>query len=137
SLRSFLLLNWFAFLVPVIGLFLLGGFVKNMDLSPSYFVIVLPPLVVLIAMGLDAVPREASVALGMLLVLTMAFYDFRALDDKSFGIYDAFERIERKDFDPTKDLILVNVPKHVGRSVLFYNKGLPASTLGGFDSVAE
>src|SRR5690606_37776442 len=73
SLRAFLLFQWVAFVVPLLGLFFLGGFVQGFRLTPEMLLIILPALTVLMAMGIDAAPKEGALALGLLLILAMVY----------------------------------------------------------------
>ncbi|MGI8907451.1 MAG: glycosyltransferase family 39 protein [Candidatus Sumerlaeaceae bacterium] len=138
SLRAFLLFQWFTFLVPALGIMLMGSVLPGLRLTPEMFIIVLPPLIVLIAMGIDAAPRNLIVSLGLLLVLGMANYDVRTLSDRGYGIKQAFELIRKEvKFDPAKDAILYTAPKQIRRSVEQYRNELPATAIEAADKTEE
>lgn len=134
SLRSFLLFQWFAFVVPLLGLFFLGGFVQGFRLSPELLLITLPALTVLMAMGIDAAPREGALALGVLLVLAMVYYDSRVLRDTGYGIEPAMEIVRKKKFDPSRDLLVYTEPNRIEDAVQLYRGDLPVTPIRGFSN---
>jgi hypothetical protein len=138
SLRAFLLFQWFTFLVPAIGIILMGSVLPGLHLMPEMFIVALPPLIVLIAMGIDAAPRNMIVSMGLLLVLGMANYDVRTLSDRGFGIKEAFRHI-RQDvkYDANRDVIIYTSPKHIARSVEYYRGDLPTEQVPAAETLDE
>lgn len=137
SLRAFLLFQWIAFVVPLIGLFCLAGFVPGFRLYPELLVIILPSLAVLMAMGIDAAPKEGALALGLLLLLVMVYYDLRVLQDTGYGVKKAFAIVKEQKFDPTKDLLIYTEPNNIGKAVGIYKGDLNAKAIEGFDNRKE
>src|SRR5690606_21174997 len=134
SLRAFLLFQWFGFVIPLLGVFALAGFVPGFRLTPELFVIILPALAVLMAMGIDAAPKEGALALGLLLILAMVYYDVRVLKDTGYGVKIAFEKIREQKFNPDTDLILYTEPNDISKGVARYQGKLPATPVPGFDN---
>lgn len=137
SLRGFLLFQWFGFLVPMLGLFFLGGFVQGFHLTPQMLLITLPALAVLMAMGIDAAPREGALAMGVLLVLAMTYYDSRVLTDTGFGVKPALKIVREKKFDPEKDLLVFTEPNVIWRAMEIYRGDIPATPIKGFSNRRE
>jgi uncharacterized membrane protein len=135
SLRAFLLFQWFTFIIPTLGLILMGAIVPSMRLAPEMFVVALPPLILLLAMGIDAAPKNAIVSLGLMLVLVMANYDVRVLSDRGYGIKQAFHIIRSElNFDPAKDVIIYTSPKQIERAVESYSDDLPKNPIPTADT---
>lgn len=134
SLRGFLLFQWFGFVVPLLGLFFLGGFVQGFRITPELLLIVLPSLAVLMAMGIDAAPREGALALGLLLLLVMAYYDVRVLKDTGFGVKPALEIVRKRGFTPDRDLLVYTEPNNIWRAVELYKGDLPVTPIKGFNN---
>lgn len=137
SLRGFLLFQWFGFVVPLVGLFFLGGFVDGFRLTPEMLLICLPALAVLMAMGIDGAPREGALALGLLLLLAMTYYDVRVKEDTGFGIEPAFEVLRDKEFNPDRDLLVYTEPNNIWRAVDLYKGDIPATSIRGFENRVE
>lgn len=137
SLRGFLLFQWFGFLIPLVGLFGLAGFVPGFRLAPELLVIILPSLAVLMAMGIDAAPKEAALSLGLLLVLVMVYYDLRVLQDSGYGVKRAMEIVQSEKYDPAHDLLVYTEPDDVSKAVDLYKGKLDARPIKGFDNRKE
>ncbi len=137
SLRAFLLFQWFGFLIPLFGVFALAGVVPGFRITPDLLVIILPSLAVLMAMGIDAAPKEGALALGLLLILAMVYYDVRVLKDTGYGVQIAFEKIREQKFDPRQDLILYTEPDDISKGVARYQGKLSAMPVPGFDNRKE
>lgn len=137
SLRAFLLFHWFGFVIPLTGLVFLGGFVQGFHLSPEILVVILPSLAVLMAMGIDAAPKEGALALGVMLLLAMAYYDVKVLKDTGYGVERALEIVRDKNFDPQHDLLVYTEPNDISKPVTIYQDKLPAKPIEGFDNRKE
>src|SRR5690606_19123543 len=98
------------FVIPLVVLFALAGVVPGLRMSPELLVIILPSLAVLMAMGIDAAPKEGALALGLLLLLVMVHYDVRVLKDTGYGVRDALETVRDEKFDPNRDLLIFSKP---------------------------
>ncbi len=122
SLASFLLFQWITFIVPALGIWMVGSYASDMTLEPEYFLICLPSLVILIAAGIDATRPSSStsigaswrrwvaVGLGLVFTIIMAIYTTMALTDHGFGLQKAAGRMVDKEFDRTRDaLVIANV----------------------------
>ena len=137
SLRAFLLFQWFGFVIPLVGLFFLGGFVQGFRMTPEMLILILPPLTVLMAMGIDAAPREGALTLGVLLILGMAYYDVRVMKDTGYGVESALAIVRSKDFNPDKDLLIYTEPNNIWRGIDLYKGGLPVTPIRGFNNRKE
>lgn len=137
SLRAFLLFQWFAFLLPVAGLLVLGSLVQGFRLTPEALVLVLPALAVLMAMGIDAAPKEGALALGLLLLLVMAYYDVRVLKDTGYGVKRAFAIVREQQFDADRDLLLYTEPDSISKAVSIYRGNLPVTPIPDFKNRTE
>ncbi len=121
SLASFLLYLWVSFLVPALGIMIIGGFASGVSLPPQFFIVTLVPLLVLIACGIDGAPgRAGSVILGLLFVFVMMAYNFYQLSDPGYGIKVAVKRTMRAEFAPPADMFLVVTPGGLGRPLARY-----------------
>ncbi len=137
SLRAFLLFQWFGFVIPLVGLFALGAFVPGFRMNSEILVLILPSLAVLMAMGIDAAPKEGALALGLLLLLAMAYYDVRVLKDTGYGVERALTLVREQKFNPQQDLLLYTEPNDIAKSVNLYKGSLPARPVEGFDNRKE
>ncbi|MGC8741461.1 MAG: glycosyltransferase family 39 protein [Candidatus Sumerlaeaceae bacterium] len=130
SLASFLLYQWVTFLVPAIAIMLVGGFASGHLLHAAYFIVSLPPLLVLIACGIDAAPgRPGTIVMGLLFVLAMTFYNFLGLSDPGYGLKEAVRRIRKADYAAQQDAFLVVSPGGLERGLARYMEGLAFSEL--------
>lgn len=135
SLRAFLLFQWFGFVIPLVVLFALAGVVPGLRMSPELLVIILPSLAVLMAMGIDAAPKEGALALGLLLLLVMVHYDVRVLKDTGYGVRDALETVRDEKFDPNRDLLIYSKPNSsLTKAINIYKGKLPATPVPGFSN---
>jgi hypothetical protein len=126
SLASFLLYLWIVFLVPAIAIMLVGGFASGHVLHPEYFVVCLPPMLVLIACGMDAVPGHAGKAtLGVLFVLMTTTYNMLGLADPGYGVKEAVKRTRKADFDKATDSFIVVTPGGLERALQRYMNFVP------------
>lgn len=132
SLRAFLLFQWFAFVLPLIGLLFLAAFVQGFRLTPEAMVIVLPALAVLMAMGIDAAPKEGALALGLLLLLVMAYYDVKVLQDTGYGVKRAFAVVREQQFDADRDLLIYTEPDSISKAVTLYRGDVPVTPMPDF-----
>jgi hypothetical protein len=137
SLRAFLLFQWFGFVVPLLGLFFLGGFVQGFRLEPEMLLIILPALAVLMAMGIDAAPKEGALALGLLLILAMVYYDVQVLKDTGYGVKPALKVVRDKEFNPSRDLLLYTEPNNIWRGIALYRGDIPVTQIRGFNNRKE
>lgn len=127
SLASFLMFQWLTFLIPAICIMMVGSFAPQLKLDPRFFVVCLPSLVILIAAGIDAIRnRWAAGVLIFIFVVMMAIYDVHALTDRGFGVYDATIHLQKKGFDPSKDVLLYVTYPGLERAVARYAKNYPA-----------
>jgi hypothetical protein len=125
SLASFLLFQWFTFGIPACGIMVMGSFASRIELHPEYFLICLPSLVFLVAAGIDAAPGNyAKITLIGLFVISMGFYNAKALTDKGPGVYDLFQRVRKENFDPSRDALLYVFIQELEPSVERYSKGI-------------
>jgi len=124
SLRGFLLFQWVTFAVPALCVIIMGSLFSGFVPQPYMFIVSLPPLIVLIAMGIDAAPRSATTAMGVLLVLGMAYYNVCALSDRGYGIEEAFKIIRAHSFDPSHDVIVYTAPDNIERTINHYRGDL-------------
>ncbi|MCX7625436.1 MAG: glycosyltransferase family 39 protein [Candidatus Sumerlaeaceae bacterium] len=130
SLASFLLYLWVTFLVPAVAIMLVGGFASGHTLRPEYFIVCLPPMIVLIACGIDGAPgRAGTVVLGLLFVLMMTTYNLLELDDRGYGIKEAANRTKNADFSVTTDTFLVVTPGGIERALQRYLSFVPYTEL--------
>lgn len=130
SLASFLLYLWMVFGVPAIALMIVGGFASGRTLPVESYVVCLPPMLVLIACGIDAAPgRTGTVALGLLFVLIMTAYNFADLGDDGYGIKQAVRRIRKAEFHSDRDALLVVSPGGLEGALARYASGLPYSSV--------
>jgi uncharacterized membrane protein len=138
SLASFLMFQWVAFIVPAVCIMILGGFAPDMRLHPEFFIVCVPALVILIAAGIDATPgKYGPIVMGVVFVVFMGVYDYRALADHGLGVYDAFWRLNREKFDPQKDVLMYVTYPGLERSVNRYAgdiKGIPFTSREVFDA---
>ena len=119
SLAGFLLFQWVTFIVPALGIWFVGSYASDMVLEPEYFLVCLPSLVILTAAGIDAARptsstsigaswrRWAALGLGLLFTVIMAIYTTLALTDHGFGLQKAAGRMEDKEFDRTRDALVI------------------------------
>ncbi len=125
SLASFLLYQWVTFLVPAIAIMLVGGFSSGHPLRPEFFIVSLPPLLVLLACGIDAAPgRPGTIVMGLLFVLFMTTYNFLGLSDPGYGLKEAVKRIRNADYTAQSDAFLVVSPGGLERGLARYMEGL-------------
>lgn len=111
SLASFLSYLWLGFVVPAVGIMVVGGFASGHFLPASYFVVCLPPMLVLIAAGIDAAPgRTGTIALAVLFVLFMSAYNYFELTDVGYGVKRVVERLEQSQFSKSTDAFLIVSP---------------------------
>jgi len=134
SLRAFLLFQWFAFAAPLIGLIGLSAVAPSFRIVPEMMVIILPALAVLMAMGIDAAPKEGALALGLLLILVMANYDMQVLRDTGYGVKRATDIVREQKFNPDRDLFLYTEPDDIEKAVALYRGNLPATAIPGFSN---
>ncbi|MBX7247396.1 MAG: glycosyltransferase family 39 protein [Candidatus Sumerlaeaceae bacterium] len=135
SLASFLLFQWFAFALPALGILILGSFVSRVELLPEYFVICLPPLVMLLAAGVDATPTKAGkIAMGLVFVGLMSFYNVKSLSDKGMGVYDLFLYLQKENFDPNKDALIFIKYGGLEKAVERYSGGIKGEKITSKDS---
>lgn len=137
SLRAFLLFQWFAFVIPLVGLFALGGLIQGFRMNSEILVLILPALAVLMAMGIDAAPKEGALALGLLLLLVMAYYDVRVLKDTGYGVEKAFNIVREQGFEPENDILLYTQPNNISKAVTLYQHEIPATPIPGFSNRKE
>ncbi len=137
SLRAFLLFQWFAFLLPLFGLLFLGSFVQGFRLTPDVLLLILPALAVLMAMGIDAAPKEGALALGLLLLLVMAYYDVRVLKDTGNGVKSAFAIVQTQQFNPKEDLLIYTEADSLAKSVAIYKGDVPSYPMPGFKTLKD
>lgn len=137
SLRAFLLFQWFGFIVPLVGLFGLAAVLPGFRINPELLVIILPSLAVLVAMGIDAAPREGALALGLLLVLVMINYDMKVLQDTGYGVKNALSIVRAEKFNPEKDLLLFTRPDNIDKGVSLYRDKLEVVPMASFGTREE
>jgi hypothetical protein len=126
SLASFLLYLWVTFLVPAVAIMVIGGFASGHTLHASYFIVSLPPLLVLMACGIDGAPgRAGTVIMGLLFVLIMTTYNCVGLMDPGYGVKVAAKRTKNADFTPTADAFLVVSPGGLNRALARYFTAIP------------
>ncbi|MCX7018136.1 MAG: glycosyltransferase family 39 protein [bacterium] len=107
SLASFLAYQWAAFGVPALCIMMLGSFSPDVRLHPEYFIVCLPPLLILVAAGIDAAP--GVIGKGVMIVIFAAFmvcYNYLGLTDPGYGVRIAFDRLKQEEFNPQKDALL-------------------------------
>lgn len=126
SLPAFLVFHWVAFLVPALCMMFVASAVRSISLQPEYFLICLPPILILIATGLDVVPnRLVTLGLGIVMIVMMTVYSGFALRDKGLGVYDAIEHVKRRDFNQAADrLLFVPYSQRVERALALYGEGI-------------
>jgi len=137
SLRGFLVFHWMTFLVPVIAVSVAGALVPTLHLQPEYFLVALPSLIVLIAMGIDAAPRSAMPSLGLFLVLAMIFYDVSVLSDRGYGVKEAIHLVKKANYDPAKDVFLYSHPSDLHRSFNYYGADIQAIPVSSADRMRD
>lgn len=149
NLAGFLLFQWITFIVPAVGIWMVGTYASNMRLEPEYFLVCLPSLVILVAAGIDAArPTSAAsigagwrrwfaVGLGVVYVVIMAVYCALALTDSGSGLKKAAARIAEEGFDPSRDAFMIVHSAGIERGIEQYLAGLPAVKLDGTEPVAE
>ena len=152
SLASFLLFQWVTFIVPALGIWMVGSYASDMSLEPEYFLVCLPSLVILTAAGIDAARpssstnigaswrRWAALGLGVLFTVIMAIYTTMALTDHGFGLQKAAERMVNKEFDRTRDALVISDVRGMENAVGVHlaEKGfVPAVMLRGKEMPTE
>lgn len=137
SLRGFLLFHWFTFLVPAFCVLIVGAIMPGLRLRPEFFIIALPSLIVLLAMGIDAAPRSAMPSLGLLIVLAMIFYDVRVLSDRGYGIKEAFSIIRKLNYNPATDVVIYTHPNELQRGVRYYSGSISPVPIGAADRMRD
>ena len=130
SLASFLWYLWVCFLVPAIAIMLVGGFASGHTLRAEYFVVCLPPMLVLIACGIDGAPgRAGTISLGLLFVFTMSTYNFLSLDDPGYGIKVAAKQTKNAEFSTPSDIFIVVTPGGIERALERYLSFVPLTAV--------
>jgi len=134
SLASFLMYQWVTFVVPAFCIMCVGGFASGMYLRPEYFLVCLPSVTILVAAGIDGAPgRVGTIALSVLFVIIMSYYNLAALTDTGYGVKKAFRKMASKTFSPAEDVFLVVVPSGLERSLQRYNPGIPTEMIHSRD----
>ncbi len=149
SLASFLMFQWTTFLVPALGIWMVGTYASDMRLEPEYFLVCLPSLMILVAAGIDAARpssaasvaagwrRGLTIGLGFVFILITAVYSLQVLSDRGYGIEATAKRLDKEKFDPARDTLLIAYHSGLEKTMDRYLKGFPAQLIRGRESVDE
>jgi hypothetical protein len=127
SLASFLAFQWVTLLVPAVCIMLLGSFERGLTIQPWFFVICLPSMMILIAAGIDGATKYGTIAMGILFVVIMAYYDMQVLKDKGAGISEAAYHLKQERFSPKRDVLIYVTFPGVERPSKYYLSDYPAT----------